>query len=60
MLTTPSNNLVSRARRLRCVGGTEARGKGGKEHLVTIDRFLWHGGIQCTWHHQMSQGRIEI
>ena len=24
------------------------RGKGGKERLVTVDRFPWHGGIkQC-------------
>jgi len=37
-----------------------AHGEGGKERLVTTDRFLWHRGIQCTWHHQMSQGRNAI
>ena len=41
-----STYIVSRARRSRRAEGRAARGKGGKERLVTIDRFPWHGGIQ--------------
>ena len=34
-------HLVSRARRSRRAEGRAARGKGGKERLVTLDRFSW-------------------
>ena len=33
--------VVSRARRSRHAEGRAARRKGGKERLVTLDRFLW-------------------
>jgi len=38
-----------------------ARGGGGKERLVTIDRFPWHGsgGIQYTWRH-LNITRISV
>ena len=42
--------LVSRARRSWCAEGRAAHGKGGKERLVTLDRFSWTS-LEC-WRYQ--------